>query len=192
MTGVCDSATISLEGDGMKIKIAERHTESSEPLRSYAVEKTAVLERFFDRIISVDVVLSVEKQRQIADFHAHLTNKKVISAREETTDMYASIDGAIDHLKRQLLRFKDQLHDVRSRGRGERPKDAPSTEAEGAERRIIRTGTYFHKPMPAEEAALQLDAVDKSFLVFIDVETDEVAIIYHRRDGNYGLIEPRR
>ena len=61
----------------MKIKIAERHTHASDALRAYVVEKTESLERFFDRIVSVDVVLSVEKQRQIADLHAHLTNKKI-------------------------------------------------------------------------------------------------------------------
>jgi len=174
----------------MKIKIAERHTDTSEPLRSYVVEKTEALERFFDRIVSVDVVLSVEKQRQIADFHAHLTNKKRISAREESTDMYASIDRAIDRLKRQLVRFKDHLHEVKERGADDSPGERLAQEV--AEKRIIRTETYFHKPMTAEEAALQLDAIEKDFLVFVDVESDEVAIIYHRRDGNYGLIEPRR
>jgi len=174
----------------MKIKITERHTSASGSLRSYVVDKTEALERYFDRIISVDVVLSVEKQRQIADFHAHLTNKKIIMAREESTDMYASIDKAVDRLKRQLVKFKDQLQEVKGRtAAGLQASDDADTEAE---RRILRTEAYFRKPMTAEEAALQLDAIEKSFLVFIDVETDEVAIIYQRRDGNYGLIEPRR
>ncbi len=174
----------------MKIKIAERHTGASEALRNYVVEKTEALERYFDRIVSVDVVLSVEKERQIADFHAHLTNKKTITSREESTDMYASIDKAIDRLKRQLVKFKDQLQDVRERGSDE---NTPIS-GDGGEgrKRIIRTDTYFQKPMTAEEAALQLDAIDKGFLVFIDAETDEVAVIYHRRDGNYGLIEPHK
>jgi len=173
----------------MKIKIAGRHTDASEALRSYVVEKTQALERFYDRIISVDVVLSVEKERQIADFHAHLTNRKMISAREESTDMYGSIDRAIDRLKRQLVKFKDQLHEMRERRVGDVGDVEPSTEAES--KRIIRSEAYFQKPMSPEEAALQLDAIDKEFLVFVDVETDQVAIIYHRRDGNYGLIEPR-
>jgi putative sigma-54 modulation protein len=174
----------------MKIKIAERHTGGGGSLRSYVVEKTEALERYFDRIISVDVVLSVEKQRQIADFHAHLTNKKILKAREESTDMYSSIDTAVDRLKRQLVKFKDQLQDVKDRA-GTSLKGGEAEAAE-PERQIVRTEAYFRKPMTAEEAALQLDAIDKSFLVFIDVDTDEVAIIYHRRDGDYGLIEPRR
>lgn len=174
----------------MKIKIAGRHTDASPALRDYVIEKTEALERFFDRIISVDVVLSVEKERQIADFHAHLTNRKQINAREESTDMYASIDKAIDRLKRQLVKFKDQLLDVKGRS-------VVGTQADGAEdeilgKRIMRSEAYFQKPMTAEEASLQLDAIDREFLVFVDVETDQVAIIYRRKDGNYGLIEPRR
>ncbi len=175
----------------MKIKIAGRHTAASEALRSYVVEKTEALERFFDRIVSVDVVLSVEKERQIADFHAHLTNRKLISAREESGDMYASIDKAIDRLRRQLVKFKDQLHEVRDRG-GAATEAATSAEGSADGKQVIRTEAYFQKPMSPDEAALQLDAVEKEFLVFVNSETDQVAIIYHRRDGNFGLIEPRR
>ncbi len=174
----------------MKIKIAGRHTDASPALRDYVIEKTEALERFFDRIISVDVVLSVEKERQIADFHAHLTNKKRINAREESTDMYASIDKAIDRLKRQLVKFKDQLQEVKDRSGASIKTD--EEEESSSDKRIIRSETYFQKPMTVEEAALQLEAIEKEFLVFIDVETDQIAIIYRRRDGNFGLIEPRR
>jgi len=174
----------------MKIKIAGRHTGASPSLRDYVIEKTEALERYFDRIVSVDVVLSVEKERQIADFHAHLTNRKRINAREESTDMYASIDKAIDRLKRQLVKFKDQLQGAKDRS----VVDVHADESEEAipDKRIIRSEAYFQKPMTAEEAALQLDAIDKEFLVFIDIEADQIAIIYRRRDGNFGLIEPRR
>ena len=174
----------------MKIKIAGRHTDASPALRDYVIEKTEALERFFDRIISVDVVLSVEKERQIADFHAHLTNRKRINAREESTDMYASIDKAIDRLKRQLVKFKDQLQDVKDRSSGGIQTDESEEAIPG--KRIIRSEAYFQKPMTVEEATLQLEAIEKEFLVFVDIETDEIAIIYRRRDGNFGLIEPRR
>ena len=172
----------------MKIKIAGHHTDAGPKLRDYIIEKTEGLERFFDRIISVDVFLSVEKERQIADFHAHLTNRKTINAREESTDMYASIDTAIDRLKRQLVKFKDQLQDVHRTSVDARSEESEEIPA----KRIIRSEAYFQKPMTVEDAALQLDAIEKEFLVFVDVDTDEIAIIYRRRDGNFGLIEPRR
>lgn len=175
----------------MKVKIAERHTAQSDALRAYVVEKTEVLERYFDRIISVDVILSVEKERQIADFHAHLTNRKIIKAHEESRDMYTSIDKAIDRLKRQLVKYKDHLRETRHRGIGESSKTA-SVAGKVDHQEILRTDIHFHKPMTPEEAALQLDAVEKGFLVFIDSETDQVSIIYHRQNGHYGLIEPRR
>jgi putative sigma-54 modulation protein len=104
--------------------------------------------------------------------------------------MYASIDKAIDRLKRQIVKYKDHLND-----RGSTVFSAtrpPVLDTELDHREIIRTHTYFQKPMSPEEAALQLDALEKGFFVFINIESDQVSIIYHRRDGNYGLIEPRR
>jgi putative sigma-54 modulation protein len=171
----------------MKIKISGRHTDTSPALREYVIEKTEALNRFFDRIVSVDVVLSVEKERRIADFHAHLVNRKRINAHEESSDMYASIDKAVDRLKRQLVKYNDQLNEVK-----ERPVATSDDDAEKVERKIIRTEAYFQKPMAVDEAALQLDAVDREFLVFVDSDTDQIAIIYRRKDGNLGLIEPRR
>ncbi|MEA1871644.1 MAG: ribosome-associated translation inhibitor RaiA [Candidatus Bipolaricaulota bacterium] len=176
----------------MKVKIVERHMVPSGALRDYVVEKANGLERYFDRIISIDSTLSVEKERQIADFHAHLTNRKVIAAREESSDMYASIDKAIDRLKRQIVKYKDHLNDRRSTATAVSATRPPEIDTDLDHREIIRTNTYFQKPMSPEEAALQLDALEKDFLVFINVESDQISIIYHRRDENYGLIEPRR
>lgn len=192
MTGFPFSAIISLEEEAVKIKIAGRRTDASEALRQYVLEKTKTLDRFFDRIVTVDIVLSVEKERHIADFRAHLTNRKVVVAREESGDMYASVDKAVDRLKRQLVKFKDQLQDVRTRSAGSSVQSAADDGKETDGREIIRTEAYFQKPMSPEEAALQLDAIDKDFLVFVNSETDQVAILFHRRDGNLGLIEPRR
>ena len=176
----------------MKVKIVERHTAPSDTVRAHVLEKTEALSRYFDRIISVDAVLSVEKDRQIADFHAHLINRKIIKAHEESSDMYASIDKAVDKLKRQLVKYKDQLHEIRPRGEATSPPDTSRTEGKLDHKEILRTDIYFHKPMTPEEAALQLEAIDKGFLVFINAETDQMNIIYHRRDGNYALIESRR
>lgn len=172
----------------MKVKIVERHATPSDALRDYVLDKTDGLKRYFDRIISIDAVLAVEKERQIADLHAHLTNRKLIKAHEESSDMYASIDKAIDRLKRQLVKYKDHLNDHGADIPGEKYEEVPAA----ADREIIRTKTYFPKPMTPEEAALQLDALEREFLVFVNAESDQVSIIYHRRDGNYGLIEPRR
>ena len=105
--------------------------------------------------------------------------------------MYTSIDKAIDRLKRQLVKYKNHLKEARNRGMGESFKAAPVA-GKVDHKEILRTDIHFHKPMTPEEAALQLEAVEKGFLVFINAETDQVSIMYHRRDGNYGLIEPRR
>lgn len=195
LTNVPFSAIIVLvregEGGDMKVKIAERHAPLSDALRAYVLEKAKSLERYYNRIISIDVVLSVEKERQIASMHAHLTNRKIIHAHEKSSDMYASIDKAIDKLQRQLVKYKDQLKD---KGGISLPKATAgtATSAEVDHKDIIRSDIYFYKPMSPDEASLQLEALEKDFLVFIDADTDEVSIIYHRSDGNYGLITPKR
>jgi putative sigma-54 modulation protein len=140
----------------MKVKIVERHMAPSAALRDYVVERANGLERYFDRIVSIDGTLSVEKERQIADFHAHLTNRKVIAAREESSDMYASIDKAIDRLKRQIVKYKDHLNDHGSTAVS--ATKSPGIDTDLDHREIIRTNTYFRKPMSPEEAALQLDS----------------------------------
>jgi len=174
----------------MKVKIVHRHTAPSDAVRRYVLHKTEALERYYDRIISVDVVLSHDRERRSADFHAHLTNRKMIAAHEETSDIYASIDKAVGRLKRQLVKYKDQLRD--NRGSSTDSVQPADLGARVDHKEIVRKDTYFHKPMTPDEAALQLEAIEKGFLVFIDAETDQVSIIYHLRDGNYGLIAPRR
>ena len=120
--------------------------------------------------------------------HEGIRDRWAVYVSEER---HVSIDKAVDRLRRQLVKFKDQLHEVRDRG-GMTGRAAEGSEGSADGRQIIRTEAYFQKPMSPDEAALQLDAIEKEFLVFVDSESDQVAIIYHRRDGNYGLIEPRR
>ena len=169
--------------------------EESDALRDYAIEKVGNLERYFDGIISVEVTMDVEKERRIAQIFAHLIHKKIVKATAESENMYTSIDQALDKVERQLKRFKDKVKD---KGRGESIRKelaSESMEELGSEkkdgREIIQTDIYFKKPMPPDEAAMQLDSYSQDFLVFMNANTDRVNIIYERDDGRYGLIDPQ-
>jgi len=163
----------------------------SDALRDYAISKAQHLERYFDGIISVEVTLDMEKERRSVQVFCHLINKKIVKASAETDDMYASIDEAMDKATRQLKKYKEKLKD--------KSKDDDLVEEDsgvqgvvsGEEKEIIKTDIYFKKPMSPEEAALQLDAYQEDFLVFLNSDDDRLNIIYHRDDGNYGLIEPQ-
>jgi len=176
----------------MKVKIEERHMEQSDPLRKYAISKAESLQKFFDGIISVEVTMDVEKERRLVTVFTHLINKKVLKASAESDDMYVSIDSAMDKLERQLKKFKEKLKD-KHKGEIDSVR-GPVSESPGSdedEREIVKTDIYFKKPMAPEEAALQLDSYNREFLVFVNSQSEKLNIIYHRDDGQYGLIDPQ-
>ncbi|MCI2426424.1 ribosome-associated translation inhibitor RaiA [Candidatus Acetothermia bacterium] len=183
----------------MKINVVERQHSSSKSPKEYAIKKTEALDRYFNRVISVDITLSVEREKQIADFVVHLINRKIIKIREESDDMYAAIDGGVDKLKRQLVKYKDKVKDKGSGSALQQKNEVVDVstdlsalirQQEHTHKEIIRTDHVIRKPMSPEEAALQLTATDQIFLVFINVASGTPNVIYKRRDGNYGLIEP--
>lgn len=178
----------------MKISVAERHIRVNEALRAYAISKVEHLKRYFDGIISVDVVLDVEKGRQICELVARLV-KKVFKASAEAPDMHAAIDEAVDRLKGQLTRYKGRLRDRRAQGT--RPLTSTANIAEEAsagtdhpQREIIHTQVPLKKPMTLEEAILQLESEGKDLLIFIDAERETLSIIHRLGDGRYELLEP--
>ena len=124
------------------------------------------------------------------------TKGPVLRARESSTDMYASIDLVADKLERQVKRYREK----RTRRQAEHmaqhhapPEPAQvATLPEEDEAMIVKTKQFNMKPMSDEEALLQLELIGHDFFVFVNAESDEVNVIYKRRDGNYGLIEPTR
>ena len=190
----------------MNISFAFKNFEPSEHLKKYASRRLEKLGRFVDRNeqLTAQVTMNVDKFRQKVD--VLLTGKNLnITAMEQSEDMYATLDLVLDKLesqmKRQLEKLKDhgrparvRFKDAASTGRNpERGIDVFtfSTVGEGEERAIVGTDNFVPKPMDTEEAALQLDQThDQEFLVFLNAETGRVNVIYRRRNGDFGLIDP--
>ena len=124
------------------------------------------------------------------------TKGPVLRARESSTDMYASIDLVAEKLERQVKRYREK----RTRKQAEhiadhhqQPEPSPVAHAaRGGRGLIVKTKHFNMKPMTDEEAMLQLELIGHDFFVFVNADSDEVNVIYKRRDGNYGLIEPTR
>ncbi|MCI2429588.1 ribosome-associated translation inhibitor RaiA [Candidatus Acetothermia bacterium] len=175
----------------MKISISERHMPESKALNDYALSKIESLSRYFDGIISVNVVMDVEKERHIIDLVAHLIRGKVVKAREESTNMYASIDEAVAELKTQLKKYKERLRDKRPARRiaAQARRHASAKDDSQSEDAIAYSKLYLRKPMTVEEARLQLESYHKDFLVFIDADSRDLNILHRRQDGQYELLQ---
>ncbi|HET6420690.1 MAG TPA: ribosome-associated translation inhibitor RaiA [Geobacteraceae bacterium] len=180
----------------MQITTTFRHMEASEALKSYVEEKTERVQKYIDEPIVAQVFLTVEKIRHMAEIT--ITAKGItIKASEETNDMYAAVDSVLDKIERQLRRYKEKIKEHKPASDTEERKIKKSVvEAESlgvkTEPVIIKSKTFSIKPMSVEEAVMQMDLLHKDFLVFTDASTEGINVIYRRKDGNFGLIEPQR
>jgi putative sigma-54 modulation protein len=182
----------------MQIAVTFRHMESSEAVRNYVEEKLARVKKYIEEPIDAQVVLSVQKKinhrAEVTMVAKGLTMKSV----EEKDDMYAAIDLMVDKIERQLKRYKEKLkaHKGSTSGSLERRVEktvisAPSVDEGYENPEIIRSHSFFVKPMSVEEAVMQMDLLHKDFLVFTDDRSEEMNVVYRRKDGNYGLIVPQ-
>ena len=180
----------------MQLQVKGRNLEVSDAIRSYAEEKLGKLERQLTDL-RVELELAVEKNPSIADNHEAeatiWTSGPVLRAREASGDMRASIDQLVAKLERQVTRYRTR---ARSRRRRAARSDGPALETmpvigDEAEPQIVKTKQFAMTPMNPEEAVLQLELVGHDFFVFRSADTNEVNVVYRRRDGDYGLIEPQ-
>ncbi len=179
----------------MQIDVTFRHMEVSEPVRAYVEEKIARVKKYVDEPIDGQVVLSVEKKIRHKAVVTIAAKGITIKASEETNDMYAAIDGMADKIERQLKRYKEKLKKHKPASGRERQIQktvfaAESIDEGSVEPTIVRSRSFNVKPMAVEEAVMQMDLLHKEFLVFTDSNTEEINVVYRRKDGNYGLIVP--
>jgi putative sigma-54 modulation protein len=180
----------------MQFQVKGRNLEVSDAIRSYAESKLSKLERQLTDP-RVELELAVERnpsipQNQVAEATIW-TNGPVLRAREASADMRASIDQLVAKLERQISRYRTRGRDRRRRAaRASSP--APDTIAAMSEDepQIVKTKQFsLNPPLNPEEAVLQLELVGHDFFVFKNVESGDVNVVYRRRDGGYGLIEPQ-
>ncbi len=181
----------------MDINITGRNMGLSGALKEYVHKRLDKMERHYRRIYRCDVVLEEEKERKNVEVILYLKRNRII-AKETTPDMYASIDSAAESVKKQLRRLNGRVQAKRRRNIFRNIfKQVPGfrvseeniyNEPHGG---IIKTNTFADKPMLPEEAKLELEVMDRIFIMFKNADTGEMNVLYKRGDGNYGLIEPK-
>ena len=188
----------------MDLVIRGKNMDVTDSLRDYAQQKLGRITKILDGIIDAQVEFNVIKNKrvandQIVEVTLHLSGG-VIRAEEAKDNMYAAIDLVTDKVERQLRRFKGKHHtnfDRTKTSSGVLELELPVTvvepeefEEEREEAQIVRNKQIEVNAMSPEEAARQLEMLGHDFYVFRNSESKEVNVLYHRRDGHNGLIEP--
>ncbi len=179
----------------MAINVRGKNLDITPALKDYVEKRVKKVTKYFDKTGDITVILNVEKGRhQSGSFH-HVevtvpVNGLLLRGEESTPDMYASIDQVMDKIERQIEKYKTKL-EKKFRGGGFRA-DVASTVAlpEPDEDTIVRTKRFSVKPMDPEEAVLQMNLLNHDFYMFLNMETEQVNVVYRRRDGRFGLLEP--
>lgn len=172
----------------MRISISGKNLEVSEYMRDVAIKKLSKLERFFPQDTEVQVTLSVEKNRHIVEVTIPHQGR-IIRGEEVSGDMYASMDNVLDKLEKQIVKHRTSLKkDLRVDAFA--PEIEDDVEDYDNAPHIVRVKRFDIKPMSEEEAMLQMELLGHSFYVFQNAETNQINVLYIRKDGNYGLIEP--
>ena len=176
----------------MELRVKGKNTEIAESIRSYGERKLGKLERILDDEARVELELAEETNPAIAANQVAeatvWTRRHVVRAREASPDMKASIDQLVGKLERQIKQAREKVRNRRTRG--DTPAPAPVLDLDDVNGAIVRTKQFALKPMTAEEAVLQLELLGHDFYVFRSIDSDEVNVVYRRRAGDYGLIEP--
>ena len=173
----------------MKFVISGKNIEITERLRRQVEEKLGKLERYFTPDTQVNVTLSVEKDRQKIEVTIPMKGT-IIRSEQVSSDMYMSIDLVEEVIERQLRRYKTKLVDRHQAGGSLQKAFLDQDDGEDEEIRILRTKKFDIKPLYPEDACVQMELLGHSFFVFVNAETGATNVVYKRKDGAYGLIEP--
>lgn len=181
----------------LPVQVTGRHLIVSDPMKDYAVKKVEGLHLDYPRIIEAQVILDVQKYRHIAEVILFCANHITIEAAAETTDMYASIDQAMDRIAQQMRKYKTRIMRQHRPRKGEvQHVEEKVLSLDGFEENlesepsVVQTEKYPVKPMYLDEAVLQLEMSSRQFVVFQNAKTSKVNVLYRRKDTGFGLIEP--
>lgn len=172
----------------MLLNFVGKNIELTESLKDVAEKKFSKLDKYFSEEAEARVVFSTVREEQTVEVTIFLP-KTIIRAEETTDDMYSSMDNAVDALARQIRKHKTKLKRRYQNNETIRFDEIVEKEKEEIENKIVKRKSFELNPMNEEEAILQMELLNHNFFVFLDADTEAVAIVYKRKDGNYGKIE---
>lgn len=173
----------------MRFIITGKNIEVTDGLRKAVEEKIGKLDKYFSAETEATVTLSVEKERQKIEVTIPVKGN-IIRAEEVSSDMYVSIDLVEEIIERQMRKYKNKIVESKQAAAEFNKMYIENDFDEEPEIKIVRSKKFGIKPMDSEEACIQMELLGHNFYVFSNAETDEVNVVYKRKNGTYGLIEP--
>lgn len=174
----------------MQTSVTFKNLDPSDHLKSYVSDKLNRFDKYLYNPAEASVVLSVEKFRHIAEINI-VGDRLTINGKEETEDMYSAIDMTLDKIEKQIKKSKQKVRERRTgKGRNKADMAGQAMMAEDETERQVVVKNIDYKPMDTDEAVMQMELVDNNFLVFTNAHSGRVNVLYRRKDGNFGLIQP--
>lgn len=173
----------------MNVHFTARQTILTPEVRGYCEKRLKALEKLLGSVLEVDIILSVVRMRNRAEIHVKDKGAGTVIV-EETPEMTNSLNQAFDALERKIRKEREKFRERKRRTGRERKELVLPVEAEESERRIFRSPNFSLKPMSVEEAALQLEMRNREVFVFRKEGDEKWAVLFRRKDGNIGLVEP--
>lgn len=191
---------MQVQNVNLPITVTGRHVTVTEAMRDHAYKKVEGLHLDYPKIIEAKVILDVQKNRQKAEVILHCANHITIEADTETGDMYASIDETMSKIARRMRKYKTRmLKSHRPRKQSIRhleerifSAEMPEDHEEDVKPVIVHKDNYRIRPMFEEDAIMEMELSERSFIVFHNAATDRLSVLYRRKDGDYGMIEPEQ
>lgn len=178
----------------MRYSFIGKNFEVTDNFSNKITAKLDRIAKLFPDESEANVVLTEIKLDKKIDVTVNLPNKRIIKAEVVSDDFMAAVDEAVDILERQMVKYKNKLHDRarKSSAFAEELQAVALAEDEYDDEgiNIVKSKRFFVKPMDAEEACMEMDMMGHNFFVFRNADTDEINVVYKRKDGAYGLIEP--
>ena len=182
----------NLETEGMmnmKFIISGRNIDVTDALRAAVEDKLGKLEKYFTSETEVHVTLGVEKDRQKIEVTIPVKGN-IIRSEQVSNDMYVSIDLVEEIIERQLKKYKNKIIDKQQAVGNFKQEFIEKDYVDDEEIQIVRSKRFDIKPMYPEDACVQMELLGHNFFVFVNAETDQVNVVYKRKGGTYGIMEP--
>jgi len=172
----------------MKVIITCKNFSASDHLKETIEKKFDKLNKYFSSDIVANIMISMERGKQ--KIEATINAKGMIfRAEENSADIYESVDRILEKLSTQMSRFKTKLQKKHKDNKDLLFAGIPENDEEPEEIKVVKTKKFDLVPMTTEEAIIQMELVQHTFFVFLNMETDSINVVYKRKNNDYGLLE---